>query len=131
MNQLFLDRLLDLSRVPVFAAKRTPLDGGVRATLLRLLSEGEKPAKTDPDLANIMRKISTDKIGRQPGKREHGCLIGLAKSWPECHQLAIFKTVLNDLGAPSSAKPKQDRREAPRIAPEPGIGSCQDSSCAR
>ncbi|MFT4095749.1 MAG: hypothetical protein QM651_01410 [Rhodoblastus sp.] len=67
-----------------------------RATLLRLLADGETPTQSPETLANIMRKIWEAKVGTALNGKQHGCLIGLAKEWPDGHQLEIFKCVLND-----------------------------------
>jgi hypothetical protein len=71
---------------------------GVKVTLLRLVKAGEALAKTPQHVANIMRKVWAEKVGTELDGRQHGCLIGLAKEWPEGHQLAIFKCVLNHWG---------------------------------
>jgi len=80
---------------PPFQREVARIDGETR-TLLRLLAEGETATKTPQYVANLMRKVWAEKVGTKLDSRQHGCLIGLAKVWPEGHQLAIFKAVLND-----------------------------------
>ncbi len=72
------------------------LINGKTCTLFRLLTDDEKPFKTPQYIANIMRKIWKEKIGTTVNEKHHGCLIGLAKEWPENHQIDIFKFVISN-----------------------------------
>lgn len=69
---------------------------GVKYALLRIGQPGEAPAKTPEHIANIMRKVWAEKVGTTLSPQQHGCLIGLAKEWPEGCQVDIFKTVLSN-----------------------------------
>ena len=66
---------------------------GRKMTLLR---EGEPGPTTARQLANIMASIWRKRFGRSVGRNHYGCLIGLAESWPDGHELEIFKRVLDN-----------------------------------
>jgi hypothetical protein len=66
---------------------------GKKMTLLR---EGEPGPMTHRHIANIMSNIFRSKTGKPVARREYGCLIGLAETWPGGEQVEIFKTVMTD-----------------------------------
>lgn len=87
------DRTLrDLTKIPPICTTTTHVEGR-KAVLLRLGTPG---AKTDRHIANIMANVFAEKTGRRPAARDYGMLRGLAQTWPEDAQLAVFKCVLND-----------------------------------
>lgn len=66
---------------------------GKKVTLLR---EGEPGPMTHRHIANILSNNFRNKFAKPVTKKEYGCLIGLAETWPEGEQVAIFKTVMAD-----------------------------------
>ncbi|MCA8896983.1 MAG: hypothetical protein KDA48_17120 [Amphiplicatus sp.] len=84
------------TNAPPFQREVASMGEHGRVTLLRVVSGSEKPSRTPEALANIMRKIWKQKVGKELNGKQHGCLIGLAKDWPDGHQLDIFKCMLND-----------------------------------
>lgn len=96
-----ISRLIQVPPIQCFVTAKEDATGKWRRVLaLRVAEVGEPPAQPNPrDIANIMRNLFVAKTGRAPGKDEYGCLIGLAKEWPEGHQVAIFKDVLAEWGS--------------------------------
>lgn len=78
-----------------FQREAAAVYGHGKVSLFRVVVAGEKPVRTPQHVANIMRNIWAEKVGTPITPHQHGCLIGLAKTWPEGSQLDIFKHVLN------------------------------------
>ena len=83
-----------ISKAP-FVREQASIDG-LKLCLLRICDTHEPATKTPQHLANIMRKIWIQTVGKPVSGKQHGCLIGLAKVWPEGFQIEIFKTALKD-----------------------------------
>lgn len=80
---------------PPFVRERVHASDGyhIPTTLIRV---GAPDQKTPRHLANIMRNIYRKATGRVPSDAAWGMLKGCAEHWPEGHQVAIFKLVMND-----------------------------------
>jgi hypothetical protein len=68
----------------------------VNGRIVTLLREGEPGPKTVRHLANTMSCIWRKRFGRSVGRKDYGCLVGLAESWPEGYAVEIFKAALDD-----------------------------------
>jgi len=70
-----------------------------RVTALRVGEAGSGVEKSQRHIANIMAKMFREKTERPVLRKAYGCLNGLAGIWPQGHQVAIFKDMLNDWGS--------------------------------
>ncbi len=135
-------------RPPFYSEKAFVND--VRMKIIRVLSPGEEAKKTPQRVANEMRKVWANRkidhaaiaAAAEAGKpwktddliedgkvkvspREHGCLVGLAEVWPDGHQMAILKCVLEDwtgfiVLAKMTAEAAQDAETGDTDLPVPG-----------
>lgn len=93
------DRTLrDLAKCPPVVATKTVNDAGKPIVLYRLGSTHHQSAR---HVANIMTSLFRKKYGLEEriSRRDWGCLVNLARIWPEGAQVEIFRTLLADLGA--------------------------------
>lgn len=85
--------LRQLAKIPPIRGLDTKADGH----RIKLYRVGPEPHVSFKSLARKMEAAFKGKYGRSVGKTRFGCLIGLAENWPSGHQVAIFRTVLNNL----------------------------------
>lgn len=83
-----------LIKAPPIQSTVTSVEG-VRATLLRL---GEPGPPTPRTIAQTMARAFRTKTGQRVNPGQFGMLVGLAKEWPDGHQLAIFKYIISNEG---------------------------------
>ena len=67
--------------------------GSRKVTLLR---EGEPGPMTARHIANTMSYIWCERFNRRVSRSHWGCLKGLAETWPDGHQVEIFKATLDN-----------------------------------
>lgn len=85
--------LREIAKIPPIRGLDT-MTNGRRVKLYRV---GPKPHVSFKGLARQMEAAFQAKYGRPVERASFGCLIGLAELWPSGHQVAIFRTVLDNL----------------------------------
>lgn len=93
------DRTLrDLAKCPPIVSTKTVNDTSTPIVLYRL---GSTPHLSARHTANIMASLFRKKydLEERISRRDWGCLVNLARIWPEGVQVEIFRTLLADLDA--------------------------------
>lgn len=85
--------IYDWTGKPPYQREQAMRDG-LKVAIVRMLADGEAPARTPEHVANIMRQIWQEEVPAPHNRltpRQHGCLVWLARLWPEGSRIKIFR----------------------------------------